>query len=239
MAEAGAPAREAPPAAEAVPAVPRPLLVAVTGGSASGKSTLVRRLAERLSHMRPMVVHQDHYFRTWGPDEEHLRTTNSPPGVRWDDLVRDLRRWCAGLPAGPPPRLRGRAGHNGPVRPGELILLDGHLVLWSEDVRSLCDLKVYLDVPDEERVVRRLLRDTQAVPHERAGPHPTDRTGAEALARAAAWYRRDVIPNFWRYTAPARWWADLVVPADPVTPPAFAALVAAIEAARAARRAGG
>ncbi len=201
---------------------PRPLVVALTGGSASGKSTLAQRLAVRLAALHPLVVPQDQYFRTWGPDEQHLRTTNSPPALQWEALRADLARWRAGEPAGPPPRLRGRAA---PQAPGGLVLLDGHLVLWDEEVRSLCDLKVYLDLPDDERVVRRLLRDAER--------------GQMPLADAAAWYRRDVLPNFPRYTAPARWWADLVLPAAPVTAAGFEALVAAVEAAVGRVSAGG
>jgi uridine kinase len=193
---------------------PRALVVALTGGSASGKSTLAQRLAARLSHLQPLIVPQDAYFREWAADEQHLRTTNSPPALRWEALRRDLARWRDGAAAGPPPRWREPTG---PLQPGRLVLLEGHLILWDEEVRSLCDLKVFLDLPDEERVVRRLLRDV-----ERSGM---------SLADAAAWYRRDVLPHFWRYTAPARWWSDLVLPAAPVTAAGFEALVAAVEAA--------
>lgn len=215
------PAEATKPAPTTIERCP-PLLVAITGGSASGKSTLAHKLTARLAHLQPMIVPQDQYFREWGPDEQPARTTNSPPAVRWETLREHLRLWCAGAAAGPPPRQRGAGQAR---RAGNLILLDGHLILWDEAIRAMCDLRIYLDVPDEERVMRRLLRDVSN--------HEFD------LERAVAWYRRDVLPNFWRYTAPARWWCDLVLPADPVSAAAEDALCAAIDAAWAARRAAG
>lgn len=192
----------------------RPVLVAITGGTSSGKSTIAGRLAERLQALSPAVLHQDHYFRSWSPEEADRRTANAPEAVRWDVLRSDLVRLAAGIPVETPPR-RGREGPDPALRsPGKVVLVEGHLLLWEEAVRNLFDLKVYLDVPDEERIIRRLLRDTGR--------------GAD-LATVAAWLRRDVLPNHWRYTAPARGWADLLLPANPVSAAGFEALAVAIE----------
>lgn len=195
-----------------------PLLVAITGGTASGKSTLAERLAGRLGHLQPLVIHQDQYFRDWAPEELARMTRNAPEAVRWDLLRSDLQRLAAGQTIGPPPRRRDRPDPPAGARaPGRLVIIEGHLLLTDEGVRSLCHLKLYLEAPDEERVLRRLLRDT------RSGD-------PEALARAVAWYRRDVLPNHSRHTAPTRLLADLVLPSAPVTDAAFDAVVAAIEA---------
>jgi len=201
--------------AESTPApAPSPLLVAITGGSASGKTMLAARLAARLSHLRPAVVHQDRYFRAWPPEEADRRTANAPEAVLWEALRADLAALAAGRRIGPPPRARPGDPEATGTEAGPVVLVEGHLLLWDAGVRELCGLKVYLDAPDEERVVRRLLRDAA---------HGAD------LERAAAWLRRDVLANHRRYTAPTRWWADLVLPADPVSPAAFESLAAAVE----------
>lgn len=194
-----------------------PLLVAITGGTASGKSTLAERLVARLGHLQPLVVHQDQYFRDWAPEERERMTRNAPEAVRWELLRADLARLAAGETIGPPPPRRDRPGLSAePRSPGRLVIVEGHLLLVDERVRALCPLKVYLDVPDEERVIRRLLRDTRV-------------KGPEALAGATAWYRKDVLPNHERHTAPTRLLADLVIPAAPVTDVAFEVVVAALE----------
>jgi len=200
-----------------------PVLVAITGGTSSGKSTLAVRLAERLRALSPAVVHQDHYFRNWSPEEADRRTANSPEAVRWEVLRTDLARLAAGLPVETPPRRARDVPDPGLRSPGRVILVEGHLLLWDQAVRDLFHLKVYLDVPDDERIIRRLQRDTAR--------------GAD-LATVAAWLRRDVLPNHWRYTAPARAWADLLLPANPVSPAGCEALAVAIEHLAAAPRPG-
>jgi uridine kinase len=193
-----------------------PLLVALTGGTCSGKTTLAERLRARLSDLSPLVVHQDEYFRDWGPADAESRTRNAPDAVRWDLLRSDLQRLAAGQTVGPPPARAGRPQPPDlPRSPGRLVLAEGHLLLVDEALRGLFDLKVYLDAPDEERVLRRMLRS--------AAPG--------GLEGAAAWYRRDVLPNHARHTAPTRWLADLVLPTAPLTDAGFEALVAAIRAA--------
>lgn len=193
---------------------PRPLLVAITGGTASGKTTLTARLAARLASLRPAVVHQDRYFRAWPAEEPERRTANAPEAVLWEALRADLTALAAGRRIGPPPRARAEDAEAGGTEPGRLVLVEGHLLLQDTAVRALCGLSVYLDVPDQERIIRRLLRDA--------------RRGTD-LERAAAWLRRDVLDNHRLHTAPTRWRADLILPADPVSPAGFEAVAAAIE----------
>lgn len=195
------------------------MLVALTGGTCSGKSTLADRLAARLADLEPLVVHQDQYFRDWAPEDRDRMTRNAPEAVRWELLGADLQHLAAGRPVGPPPARAGRPLPPDVSRsPGRLVIAEGHLLLADDAVRALFHLKVYLDAPDEERVLRRLLRGAA-------------RGGPEALERTVAWYRQDVLPNHARHTAPTRWLADLVLPAAPVTDAAFEAVVAAIRAA--------
>ena len=56
----------------------RPVVVAIAGGSATGKTTLARALAASLSDPSPLVVNQDRYFRDFAeytPEErERVRT---------------------------------------------------------------------------------------------------------------------------------------------------------------------
>jgi len=204
----------------------RPVLVCFAGGSASGKSTITAALAERLSGRSLAVVNTDHYFRDWTTDEE-LRSANRPDAVLWPALIADLDRLMAGqeveLPAaGTRAAARGTAPWR--VRASDLVVLEGLLTLWSDELRARCDLAVYVDAPDDERVLRRINRDIA-------------QRGA-TVESATAWYRHDVRPSFARFTEPSKWRADLIVP-NPGTsgpsPASIAALAAAIEGLIAAR----
>jgi uridine kinase len=45
------------------------------------------------------------------------------------------------------------------VKKADVIILEGILSLYNEDIKNLADIKIYIDVPDDERLIRRILRD--------------------------------------------------------------------------------
>ncbi|MBX6773387.1 MAG: uridine kinase, partial [Chloroflexi bacterium] len=94
--------------------------------------------------------------------------------------------------------------------------VEGLFALWDERCRERADLRLYTEVDDDERVLRRVYRDI------------TER-GA-SLDGVVAWYRRDVKPNYPIYTASTRRYADLVIPTDHPTDVAVAVVAAAVRA---------
>jgi uridine kinase len=199
----------------------RPVLLCIAGGSASGKSTLSRALLERLADRSCAVLNIDDYFRDWSFDEE-LRTANRPDAVLWPALLADLDRIMDGQAAElPSPGTRAAAQGREPrrVEARDLLIVEGLLALWQDDLRARCDLAVYVDAPDDERLLRRISRDTI----ERGATVET----------AVAWYRHDVRPHFGRFTEPTRWRADLIVPNAGAAGPSQATVAALAAAVRA------
>ena len=199
----------------------KPVTVGISGGSASGKTTLATTLAEELREFSPVILHQDYYFRDWSeyPPEERERviTANHPDAVRWEALLEHIRQLIARqLIETPPEGTRAFARGDAPatIQPSDLIIVEGHLILWNAALRDLMEVKLFVDVEPHERVLRRLLRDV------------AQRDGD--LEGAVAWYRRDVIPNFPVYTEPCKAYADLVVPFLDENPVALQTLVAGI-----------
>ncbi|NKB67352.1 MAG: AAA family ATPase [Candidatus Latescibacteria bacterium] len=185
-----------------------PLVVGITGGSAAGKTTFARALVEAMPDVRCTILNQDRYFRDWSdypPDQrEGVRTANHPRAVLWERLVEHVGTLAAGGAIEEPvsgTRARSQGLTVERHQAGDLVVVEGHLILGCEPLRDLLNLKIYLDVDPHERVLRRLLRDTSG---ERGGN----------LETAVAWYRRDVLPNFPVHTEPSRRHADLVVPFD-------------------------
>src|SRR5438445_93341 len=87
-------------------------VVGLSGGSASGKSTLAAALAQRLEAFQPVVLNQDRYFHDWSelpPLEREARmTANHPDAVRWEPLVEHVARLrYGGVVDGPVPGTRG------------------------------------------------------------------------------------------------------------------------------------
>jgi uridine kinase len=197
------------------------VLVAITGGTSSGKTTLTRALAEEIADLEPLVLMQDAYFQDYShlpeADREAARTANRPDAVNWTALLAQLEALKRGESI-VHPASGTRAGARGDpavtLGPSRVILLEGHLLLVNDRVRELADLRVFLDCDVEIRVLRRIQRDTS-------------RPDA-SLERSLAWYWRDVLPNNQRYTTMQRGYADLIVPHDQPNPRAPRLLAACI-----------
>ncbi len=180
-------------------------VVGISGGSASGKSTLAVALANRWRSLGPLVVNQDAYFHDWStlpPAEREARmTANHPDAVRWPSLVEHVALLKEGRTAPVPvpgTRAAARGDAAAALGPTRLLIVEGHLIFGEPALRALFDLKLFLDVPPDERVLRRMYREAV----ERGGD----------LERAIAWYRHDVLPNYRLYTEPTRQFADLILP---------------------------
>jgi uridine kinase len=191
-------------------AIPEPewfrcVVVGITGGSASGKTTFADALANELRDLSPVVLNQDAYFRDWSeyaPDErERVVTANHPDAVRWGSLIEHVSTLREGRPVRTPiagTRASARGDAPATVEPSAVVIVEGHLILTNARLRELFDVRLYLEVDPHERVLRRMLRDVA--------------TRGGDLERAVAWYRRDVIPNFAVHTEPTKQYADLIVP---------------------------
>lgn len=204
------------------------LCIGIAGGSGAGKSTFTDMLVERLVDLRPAVLHQDRYFRDWAevPEEEReaRRTVNHPEGMAWSAFMANFTALRGGQPAtepAPGTRANARSRATGVLDPSPVVIVEGLFSLWHAELRAQLDLRLYLDAPDDERALRRMLRDVV--------------TRGGDLERAAAWYRRDVLPNFATYTGASREHAHLIIPWRERNHMAVAAVAAWVRAELAAR----
>lgn len=121
--------------------------VGIAGGSASGKSSLCDRLENQLENYNKKVIHMDDYFK---PEEERpyskspvMETMyvddNHPETIDLKQLHNDLKEALYG--------------------DYDLIIIEGLLVLWDEEILSALDLKLFVDCRADERIVRRLRRN--------------------------------------------------------------------------------
>src|SRR5687768_8036924 len=119
------------------------ILVAITGGTCSGKTTLTSALAEQLADLRPVVLNQDTYFRDFSGEPDAARTANRPDAVNWEALVPQLLALKRGEAiAHPAPGTRASArlaAGQSPeqIDPAPVVLLEGHLLLVNDQVREL------------------------------------------------------------------------------------------------------
>ncbi len=142
-------------------------VIAITGGSCSGKTTLVEHLRTCLGPRRCALVAQDSYYHDQPAALGNNLSVNfdHPDAIDFDDLVHDLARLKAGASVDAPvydfTTHRRVADKHEHIAARELILVDGILLLTSNALRKLADITVFVDCDSATRLSRRLDRDVR------------------------------------------------------------------------------
>ncbi|MCC6622736.1 MAG: uridine kinase [Deltaproteobacteria bacterium] len=184
----------------------RCLVVGIAGGTGSGKSTLARRLARRIGEDRCALVSQDNYYKDLATLSAGARARvnfDHPDSLDSALLVEHVAALKQGASIVSPKydfarHTRASGGHE--VHPREVILVEGILVfVWPELVR-LFDLKIFVDAPDDIRLLRRVRRDI------------SDR--GRDMDGVLSQYQETVRPMHDAFVRPSSRSADLVVPGE-------------------------
>jgi phosphoribulokinase len=142
----------------------RPVMVAIVGDSAAGKTTLTRGIADILGADRVTVVCTDDYHRYDREARKHLAVTPLHPDCNYMDIMdQHLRLLALGEPILKPVynHKDGSLGAPELVTPGEIVVVEGLLASHSKAMRDCFDVKVYLDPPEELRREWKVRRDCQ------------------------------------------------------------------------------
>jgi uridine kinase len=142
-----------------------PRIIAVCGGSGSGKTTLVTRLCREHGSGDIMVLHMDHYYKDLShlaPEERDRQNFDHPDAFEMPLLRSQIAALREGRSIERPTydfATHTRTAETVRLTPPRLIVLDGILSLHDPDLRRMFDLKVFVDVDDDVRFIRRLRRD--------------------------------------------------------------------------------
>ena len=141
-------------------------MVLVTGETGSGKSTFTNRLRDAFGDDVTVIYH-DNYYRAHDelPFEERKKLNyDHPDAFETELLMRHLEQLKEGRAIDCPTydySLHNRAPGTVRIEPRPVILLEGILILFDERIRDLLDIKVFVDADADERILRRILRDTK------------------------------------------------------------------------------
>jgi len=180
-----------------------PLVIGVAGGTASGKTTVARRIAAALGETCSLID-QDSYYRDLSDlsmEERAEVNFDHPDAFDVPLLVEHLKALKAGQPVEKPVysfAAHNREPHTVRVVPGRVILLEGILVLGIEPIRDLLDVKIYVDAEDDVRVIRRLTRDVKERGRDFDG--------------VVAQYLRTVRPMHHGFVEPSKRHAHIIIP---------------------------
>lgn len=178
------------------------LTIGVAGGTGSGKTTFTNRIKEAFGE-RVCVIYHDNYYKNQDeiPLEERKKVNyDHPDSLETDLLVDHLQRLKNGETIYSPVydyTQYTRSADVIEVNPGNVILVEGILVLYDRRVRDLLDIKIFVDADADERILRRAIRDTK----ERG-------RDIEGIYRQ---YLTTVKPMHYMYVEPTRRMADIVI----------------------------
>lgn len=178
------------------------IIIGVAGGTGSGKSTFTNRLKEAFGDKITVIYHDNYYkCRDDIPFEERKKLNyDSPDAFETDLLIKHLKALKNGESILCPVydfTVHNRSGKTVLVKPSDVIVVEGILVLCDTTLRSMFDIKIYVEADADERILRRVIRDVK----ERG-------RDVEGIAEQ---YLTTVKPMHYIYVEPTRALADIVI----------------------------
>ncbi|MDE5972782.1 MAG: uridine kinase [Muribaculaceae bacterium] len=180
------------------------IIIGIAGGTASGKTTVVRKIIESFPSGEVAVMPQDSYYKDLShlPSEERTKVNfDEPAAIEWSLLVEHLHELKAGRGVDVPTYSYltcTRQPETVRVEPREVVIVEGILVLGDPALREMMDVKVFVDADADDRLIRLIARD--CVERGRTPQMVTDR------------YEAVLKPMHNKYIEPSKRYADLIIP---------------------------
>ncbi len=180
------------------------LVIGIAGGTGSGKTTVVNKILQQLNAEGVNVLSQDNYYH----DNQHLTLQereslnyDHPKSIDFNLLLSHVKALKKGESIEQPVYsfvTHSRTGDHITIEPKNVLIVEGILVLTNAELLKEFDLKVFVHTDSDERLIRRIRRDTQ----ERG------RDLEEVLHR----YQTTLKPMHQEFIEPSKNYADLIVP---------------------------
>jgi uridine kinase len=184
----------------------RPLLILVAGGSASGKSTVVSEIVNKAGLEDVLIIRHDDYYKDQSDVafEKRLDVNYDHPDALDSDLLQDhLSQLLMGQTIEKPLYdfvSYTRKKETEIVSPKKVIIVEGILILSDPYIRKLSNLNVYVELDDDTRFIRRMMRDL----NERG----------RSIESIVSHYQNTVKPMFYKYVKPSKRHAHVIIPND-------------------------
>jgi uridine kinase len=140
-------------------------IILIGGGTGSGKTTVAKRIMERLGSEKCVMLPMDNYYRDMShiPLEERKKYNyDHPDMIEHTLIVKHVKELLTGKAIELPDydfTLYTRTGNSTKIQPKPILLIEGIFALYYDELRALADLKIYVDTEGDERFIRRLQRD--------------------------------------------------------------------------------
>jgi uridine kinase len=141
------------------------IVIGITGGSGSGKTTVVKKILDFFPGNEVAVISQDAYYR----DNSHLsleerRKINfdHPNSIEFELLVKHIEALKKGQAIEEPTYdyvTSSRQQKTTRIEPRHIVIVEGILLFTDAQIRNLCNIKVYVDADSDDRLIRIIERD--------------------------------------------------------------------------------
>lgn len=180
------------------------MIIGIAGGTGSGKTTVVEKIIKRLPFGQVSVLSQDSYYKdntALTMEQRNLINYDHPNSIDFELMISHLEKLNAGVDVEQP--VYSYEEHNRTedtvlTKATKVIVVEGILIFSVKELRDLFDIKIFVDTPDDERLIRRIRRDIV----ERG------RDVEEVLSR----YENTLRPMHQQFIEPYKREADIIVP---------------------------
>ena len=180
-------------------------IIGIAGGTASGKTTLARKLYESTKKVGSVSIlrFDDYYYKMDHLTYEERCKINydHPDSFDVELLISHLQELKKGNPIDKPTYdyvIHNRAKETELINPSNVIIVEGILIFAIPTLREMFDVKIFVDTPDDIRLLRRLKRDVE------------DR--GRTIESVSAQYLETVRPMHEAFVEPSKKYADLIIP---------------------------
>jgi uridine kinase len=180
------------------------MIIGISGGTGSGKTTVANRILESVPASEVVFIQQDSYYRNVTDlpfDYRGVANFDHPDALDNELLVNHVRRLKSGEPIELPLydfKTNSRLNETRTVQPKPIVIVEGILIFAEPRLLEQMDIKVFVDTPDDIRFIRRLRRDIA----ERG------RTVESVIEQ----YIETVRPMHMQFVEPSKRHADVIIP---------------------------
>ena len=180
------------------------MIIGISGGTGSGKTTVANRILESVSASEVVFIQQDSYYLNLTDlplDYRQCANFDHPAAIDNELLVNHIRKLKAGEAIDLPLydfRTHSRLHETRRVEPKRIVIVEGILIFADPRLLEQMDIKVFVDTPDDIRFIRRLRRDIA----ERG------RTVESVIEQ----YLATVRPMHMQFVEPSKREADVIIP---------------------------
>ncbi|MBE5916701.1 MAG: uridine kinase [Pseudobutyrivibrio ruminis] len=178
-------------------------VLGVAGGSASGKTTIIKKLQDFFGEDIAVISHDSYYkaHPNMSYEERSRLNYDHPDSFESDRMAEDVRKLIKGYPIDMP--VYDYVNHNRSdqtirIEPKTVIVMEGILILENKELRDLMDIKIFVDTDADERLMRRIKRDMI----ERG----------RSIESILDQYSETVKPMHEEFVEPSKKYADIIIP---------------------------